>query len=109
MTKRAACSNYVRASIHVAAVTLAATLTLLLQVTGTYASAETSDPRAFAEVDRIFADYALDSHIPGLVYCIVAYRNLVYFRVMGFQDLEFNRPFTPNTLFSTCSMTKAFT
>src|ERR1700733_10466551 len=109
MTKRAACSNYVRASIHVAAVTLAATLTLLLQVTGTYASAETSDPRAFAEVDRIFADYALDSHIPGLVYGIVADGKLVYVRGMGVQDLESNRPVTPNTLFRIATMTKAFT
>src|ERR1700733_1005494 len=109
MTKRAACSNYVRASIHVAAVTLAATLTLLLQVTGTYASAETSDPRAFAEVDRIFAGYALDSHIPGLVYGIVADGKLVYVRGMGVQDLESNRPVTPNTLFRIATMTKAFT
>jgi hypothetical protein len=40
MTKRATCSNDVRASscTRVAAVTLAATLTLLLQVAGTHAS-----------------------------------------------------------------------
>jgi D-alanyl-D-alanine-carboxypeptidase/D-alanyl-D-alanine-endopeptidase len=120
MTKRAACSNYVRASLRVAAVTLAATLTLLLQVTGTYASeaaqaseakasAENSDSRAFAEVDHIFADYVLDSHIPGLVYGIVADGKLVYVRGLGVQDLESNRPVTPNTLFRIASMTKAFT
>src|ERR1700678_2138396 len=113
MTKHAACSNYVRASLctRVAAVTLAATLTLLLQVTGIHASeaAQASDATAFAEVDRIFADYVLDSHIPGLVYGIVADGKLVYVRGLGVQDLESNRPVTPNTLFRIASMTKAFT
>ncbi len=53
----------------------------------------------FATVDRIFADYAIDSHIPGLVYV----------RGLGVQDLESTRPVTPETLFRIASMTKAFT
>jgi CubicO group peptidase (beta-lactamase class C family) len=89
-------------------------LTVLLQVTGAHASDakasdETSQAKAFAEVDRIFADYALDAHIPGLVYGIVADGRLVYVHGVGVQDLESNRPVTPNTLFRIASMTKAFT
>ena len=63
----------------------------------------------FAAVDRIFSDYALDSHIPGLVYGIVADGRLVYVRGLGVQDLESNRPVTAETLFRIASMTKAFT
>ncbi len=69
----------------------------------------TSEPEMFAAVDHIFADFALDSHIPGLVYGIVANGKLVYVRGLGVQDLESNRPVTPDTLFRIASMTKAFT
>src|SRR5713101_6032887 len=116
MRKRAARSNQVQASLfaRVGKVTLAAAFTMLLQVTGAHGydaqtSSEASLSKAFAEVDRIFADYALDSHIPGLVYGIVADGRLVYVRGLGVQDLESNRPVTPNTLFRIASMTKAFT
>jgi D-alanyl-D-alanine-carboxypeptidase/D-alanyl-D-alanine-endopeptidase len=67
------------------------------------------EPAMFAAVDHIFADYAIDSHIPGLVYGIVANGRLVYVRGIGVQDLESNRPVTPDTLFRIASMTKAFT
>jgi D-alanyl-D-alanine-carboxypeptidase/D-alanyl-D-alanine-endopeptidase len=115
MNKRAARVNQFRASVcaRIGKVTLTATLTVLIQV----ASARASDSPASSgtselktsEVDRIFADYALDSHIPGLVYGIVADGRLVYVRGLGVQDLESNRPVTPDTLFRIASMTKAFT
>lgn len=48
------------------------------------ASAGASDlPEMFATVDRSFADYAIDSHIPGLVYGIVANGRLVYVHGLG--------------------------
>ena len=65
--------------------------------------------KAFAKVDEIFADYALDSHVPGLVYGVVADGQLVHVRGIGVQDLESKRPVTPDTLFRIASMTKAFT
>ena len=115
MNKRAGCVNQFRASVcaGIGEVTLTAALAMLIQVT----SARASDPPASSgaselrtsEVDRIFADYALDSHIPGLVYGIVADGRLVYVRGLGVQDLESNRPVTPDTLFRIASMTKAFT
>jgi CubicO group peptidase (beta-lactamase class C family) len=116
MRKRAACSNQfqTRLCARVGKITLAAALAMLLQVTSAHASdaqtsSETSESKTFVEVDRIFADYALDSHIPGLVYGIVADGRLIYVRGLGVQDLESNRPVTPNTLFRIASMTKAFT
>ncbi len=69
----------------------------------------TDDPALFAKVDGIFADYALDSHIPGVVYGIVADGRLVHVRGHGVQDFESNRPVTADTLFRIASMTKAFT
>jgi D-alanyl-D-alanine-carboxypeptidase/D-alanyl-D-alanine-endopeptidase len=63
----------------------------------------------FASLDHFFADFALDSHIPGLVFGIVANGRLVYVRGFGVQDLDSNRPVSADTLFRIASMTKAFT
>jgi serine-type D-Ala-D-Ala carboxypeptidase/endopeptidase len=69
-----------------------------------------ADPSAvFTQVDEIFANYALDSHVPGLVYGIVAEGRLLYVRGLGVQDLDSKRPVTAETLFRIASMTKAFT
>jgi serine-type D-Ala-D-Ala carboxypeptidase/endopeptidase len=60
-------------------------------------------------IDRIFADYHLDSHAPGLTYGIVADGRLVHVRSFGVQELKAKRPVTPDTLFRIASMSKAFT
>ena len=90
---------------------LASAVAALTQIPGAHAAAApaTPDAEVFAAVDRIFADYALDAHIPGLVYGIVAQGRLVYVRGIGVQELESNRPVTADTLFRIASMTKAFT
>lgn len=77
-------------------------------------SAGASEPAAgesavYSKIDEIFADYALDAHVPGLVYGIVANGRLVHVRGLGVQDLESKRAVTPDTLFRIASMTKAFT
>ena len=64
---------------------------------------------ATAAVDQIFEDFALDAHIPGMVYGIVAGGRLAYVRGIGVQDLDSRRPVTADTLFRIASMTKAFT
>ena len=69
----------------------------------------TNEPEMFAAVDQIFADFSLDSHVPGLAYGIVANGRLVHVRGIGVQDLESKRAVTPDTLFRIASMTKAFT
>jgi CubicO group peptidase (beta-lactamase class C family) len=99
---------------RVCVVALAAAWTALIHAPSAGAAdvpplSETSDSVMFAAVDRIFADVALDSHIPGLVYGIVANGRLAYVRGLGVQDLESNRPVTADSLFRIASMTKAFT
>lgn len=72
-------------------------------------AAAADDAALYATVDGIFANYAQDAHVPGLVYGIVRDGRLVYVRGTGIQDLESKRPVTPDTLFRIASMTKAFT
>ena len=71
--------------------------------------AEAAPADSFAISDRIFEDYCLDAHIPGLVYGIVVDGRLVHVGTFGVQDLESRRPVTADTLFRIASMTKAFT
>lgn len=66
-------------------------------------------PKAAAEVDRIFADWARAAHIPGLVYGVVRDGRLVYVKGLGVQDIETARPVTADSLFRIASMSKAFT
>jgi D-alanyl-D-alanine-carboxypeptidase/D-alanyl-D-alanine-endopeptidase len=63
----------------------------------------------FSALDPVFADYARDNHIPGLVFGVVADGCLAYISGIGFQDLSSKRPVTPDTMFRIASMTKAFT
>ena len=86
MNERAGCVNQFQASVcaRIGKFTLTATLAVLIQVTSARASdspasSGTSELKT-SEVDRTFADYALDSHIPGRVYGIVADGRLVYVR-----------------------------
>ena len=72
-------------------------------------SAATAPADKYALADRIFADYVLDAHIPGLVYGIVIDGQLVHVGTYGVQDLESKRPVTRDSLFRIASMTKAFT
>lgn len=64
---------------------------------------------AVADIDRLFDDYRLDAHVPGLVYGIVADGRLVHVKAAGVQDLTAKRPVTPDSVFRIASMTKAFT
>jgi serine-type D-Ala-D-Ala carboxypeptidase/endopeptidase len=66
-----------------------------------------TDPYAVA--DRIFEEFSLDAHIPGLVYGIVVDGRLVHIGTFGVQDLDSRRRVGADTLFRIASMTKAFT
>ena len=68
-----------------------------------------TDAQTYAQVDKLFADYALDARIPGLVYGIVADGKLVHVQGFGVQDLDAKRPVTADSLFRIASMTKVFT
>ena len=65
--------------------------------------------KAFIDADRIFEDFLLDAHVPGLVYGVVAGSVLVHAKAFGIQDLETKRPVTMDSLFRIASMTKVFT
>ena len=86
---------------------------LLLLLAFLPATARAADEKKIAaaipEIDRLFADFQVDSHAPGLVYGIVANGRLVHVKGLGVQDLERKRPVTPDSLFRIASMTKAFT
>src|SRR5947209_18406301 len=73
------------------------------------ATASAIAPDSLADIDKIFADWRLSAHVPGLVYGIVADGRLVHVRGLGVQDLASNRAVTPDTLFRIASMSKAFT
>ena len=89
---------------------LALALWLVLPMTAPAEEAPAAPPgNKYAIADRIFADFALDAHIPGLVYGIVVDGQLVHVGTHGVQDLESRRPVTSDTLFRIASMTKAFT
>ncbi|MDB6083458.1 MAG: penicillin-binding protein [Gammaproteobacteria bacterium] len=66
-------------------------------------------PDSFAAIDRIFEEFRLDAHIPGMVYGIVADGRLVHVGTFGVQDLETRRAVSADTLFRIASMTKSFT
>ena len=66
-------------------------------------------PAALADVDKIFAEWQLAAHVPGLVYGVVVDGRLVHVRGLGVQDVETRSPVTPDTLFRIASMSKAFT
>lgn len=70
-------------------------------------AADTPDP--FAATDKIFEDFQLDAHAPGLVYGVVEGGKLVHVKAMGVQDLDVRRPVTADSLFRIASMTKVFT
>jgi CubicO group peptidase (beta-lactamase class C family) len=67
------------------------------------------DAATQAEVDRIFADWALSTHAPGMAYGVVADGRLIHVRGHGVQDLEAKQAVGPDSLFRIASMSKAFT
>ncbi|MBC2662489.1 beta-lactamase family protein [Novosphingobium flavum] len=73
------------------------------------AHAEAPDPASLAEVDRIFADWRLSAHVPGLVYGVVADGKLVHVKALGVQDTATKTPVSADSLFRIASMSKAFT
>lgn len=90
----------------------AALLLLLVPAAGAAQEPPKARPalgQAVPAIDRIFADFQLDTHAPGLVYGIVAEGRLVHVRALGVQDLDARRPVTPDSLFRIASMSKAFT
>ncbi len=88
---------------------LVAILLLFLAAPAAHAADEKKIVAAIPAIDRLFSDFQVESHTPGLVYGIVANGRLVHVKGFGVQDLVHSRPVTPDSLFRIASMTKAFT
>ncbi len=88
---------------------LRASLACLLLATAPAAHAATPDAATIAQIDRIFADWRLSAHAPGIVYGIVADGRLVQVNGFGVQEPASNQSVTPDSLFRIASMSKAFT
>ncbi len=81
---------------------------LMLLIAGPVRAAA-PDAAALSEIDRIFAEWRLSAHAPGLVYGVVADGRLVHVKGLGVQDVETGAPVTADSLFRIASMSKAFT
>src|SRR5437899_5924878 len=64
---------------------------------------------AFADVDRLFTDFATQQHDPGAVWGIVVNGELAHLGTTGFRDVPSKSPVTADTVFRIASMTKSFT
>src|SRR5260221_3143894 len=64
---------------------------------------------AFPVVEKIYRDYAIKNHYPGLAFGIIADGKLVYSGSVGYTDLSRQTPVHTNSLFRIASMTKSFT
>jgi CubicO group peptidase (beta-lactamase class C family) len=80
------------------------------------AATEFSDPdrrtklaTAFADIDRLFADFAKSSHVPGAAWGIVIDGELAHSGAAGVRDTKTNAPVDADTVFRIASMTKSFT
>lgn len=78
---------------------------------GTAAPAVTAPPDAatLQKIDRIFADWQVAAHVPGLAYGVVADGKLVHVGGLGVQTLDGRQAVGPDSLFRIASMSKAFT
>ena len=84
-------------------------LVCLLLASASAAHAAAPDKKTLAEVDKIFADWRLAAHVPGVVYGVVADGKLVHVDGVGIQDTAAKKPITADSLFRIASMSKAFT
>jgi CubicO group peptidase (beta-lactamase class C family) len=64
---------------------------------------------AFAEVDRLFTEFAKEQHVPGAAWGIVVDGELAHSGATGFRDIAAKAPVDADTVFRIASMTKSFT
>ncbi|HXW07128.1 MAG TPA: serine hydrolase domain-containing protein [Vicinamibacterales bacterium] len=64
---------------------------------------------AYGEIDRLFAEFAKASHVPGAAWGIVVDGELVHAAAAGVRDVSTGAPVDADTVFRIASMTKSFT
>ena len=64
---------------------------------------------AFADIDRLFAEFAKTAHVPGAAWGIVIDGELAHSGAAGVRDVATKAPVDADTVFRIASMTKSFT
>jgi CubicO group peptidase (beta-lactamase class C family) len=64
---------------------------------------------AFADIDRLFTDFAATNHVPGAAWGIVVDGGLAHSGAAGVRDISSRTPADADTVFRIASMTKSFT
>ena len=64
---------------------------------------------AFADIDRLFAEFAKTAHVPGAAWGIVIDGELAHSGAAGVREVATNAPVDADTVFRIASMTKSFT
>jgi CubicO group peptidase (beta-lactamase class C family) len=64
---------------------------------------------AFSDIDRMFAEFAKTSHVPGAAWGIVIDGQLAHSGSSGVREIVTNAPVDADTVFRIASMTKSFT
>jgi CubicO group peptidase (beta-lactamase class C family) len=64
---------------------------------------------AFADIDRMFAEFAKGTHVPGAAWGIVIDGELAHSGAAGVRDVRTNAAVDSDTVFRIASMTKSFT
>ena len=64
---------------------------------------------AFADIDRMFAEFAKTAHVPGAAWGIVIDGELAHSGAAGVREVATNAPVDADTVFRIASMTKSFT
>ena len=63
----------------------------------------------FAEIDRLFRDYATQVHAPGAAWGVIIGGELAHTGTTGLRDVAAQAPVDADTVFRIASMTKSFT
>jgi CubicO group peptidase (beta-lactamase class C family) len=64
---------------------------------------------AFADIDRLFTDFATQQHVPGAAWGIIVDGELAHAGASGVRDIASKAPVDADTVYRIASMTKSFT
>src|SRR6476620_6227042 len=64
---------------------------------------------AFADIDRLFTEFAAQQHVPGAAWGIIVDGELAHAGASGVRDIASKAPVDADTVFRIASMTKSFT
>ncbi len=81
----------------------------LAQTSPTAADPDAARASAFADIDRLFRDFAARERVPGIAYGIVVNGRVAHVGVAGVRDVATGAPVDTATVFRIASMTKSFT